>query len=141
MKDILKKYSNGEVTIVWRPNLCIHSGFCFHGLPQVFMPNKRPWVNANGATTEQIIAQVRECPSGALSFYMNDDEKEIPEPNAEVTIEVIPDGPLLVHGNLHITLANGSTELREDTTAFCRCGASHSKPYCDGAHLAIKFKG
>ncbi len=42
MKDITKKYTNGEVTIVWKPNECIHSTICFKGLGEVFDPRKRP---------------------------------------------------------------------------------------------------
>lgn len=72
MKDITKKYSNGEVTIVWKPNLCIHSARCFHGLGEVFDPRKRPWITPEGSTTEKIIEQVKQCPSGALSYQMNE---------------------------------------------------------------------
>lgn len=68
-------YSNGEVTIVWKPKLCIHSGNCVRGLPGVFKPRERPWINPDGATTEKIIEQVKKCPSGALSFFMNGEEK------------------------------------------------------------------
>lgn len=68
------KYTNGEVTIVWKPDICIHSTLCWKGLNEVFNPKKRPWINPNGATTDQIIEQVRKCPSGALSYYMNDAE-------------------------------------------------------------------
>ena len=73
MKDITKKYSNGEVTIVWKPHICIHSGNCFRGLPQVFDPGRHPWITTDTATTKEIIEQVNKCPSGALSFYMNND--------------------------------------------------------------------
>jgi uncharacterized Fe-S cluster protein YjdI len=76
MKDVIKKYTNGEVTVIWQPSKCIHSTICFNGLPQVFDPNKRPWVNIQGSMTDKIVAQVKECPSGALSFYMNKDEKK-----------------------------------------------------------------
>ena len=69
------KYSNGEVTIVWQPDLCIHSGNCARGLPTVFKPKEKPWINPESATSEEIIAQVRKCPSGALSYFMNDEEK------------------------------------------------------------------
>lgn len=72
-KNITKKYSNGEVTIVWKPGKCIHSGICFKGLPQVFDPRKRPWVDELGANTQDIIEQIKKCPSGALSYYMNND--------------------------------------------------------------------
>jgi uncharacterized Fe-S cluster protein YjdI len=64
----LKTYSNGEVTVIWKPNLCIHSAVCVGGLPQVFQPRNRPWVVIGAATTEQVIAQVQQCPSGALSY-------------------------------------------------------------------------
>jgi uncharacterized Fe-S cluster protein YjdI len=74
MKEITKKYSNAEVTVIWKPNLCIHSTICFNGLPKVFDPQARPWVNVEGASTEEIVDQVKECPSGALSYHMNDEE-------------------------------------------------------------------
>jgi uncharacterized Fe-S cluster protein YjdI len=63
-----KKYSNGEVTVIWTPSLCEHSGICFRGLPQVFDPRKRPWVAIGGSPTQSIISQVKKCPSGALSL-------------------------------------------------------------------------
>ena len=68
MSEIIKKYTNGEVTVTWQPSKCIHSTICFQGLPQVFDPRKRPWVNIEGADTETIINQVKECPSGALTY-------------------------------------------------------------------------
>lgn len=62
------EYTNGEVTVVWRPALCIHCGNCARGLPSVFKPRERPWVDASAATSEEIVAQVAQCPSGALSM-------------------------------------------------------------------------
>lgn len=76
MKDITKKYTNGEVTIRWQPARCIHSATCFLGLPSVFDPTKKPWVNSRGADTQRIIDQVKACPSGALSFFLNSEEKK-----------------------------------------------------------------
>lgn len=63
-----KKYSNGVITVLWEPDKCIHSAICFRGLPQVFDPRKRPWVDISGAEDERIIDQVNKCPSGALSI-------------------------------------------------------------------------
>jgi len=71
MRNVTKEYSNGEVTIVWKNSLCIHSVKCFNGLPAVFDPRRRPWITPEAATTEEITAQVKKCPSGALSYYMN----------------------------------------------------------------------
>ena len=67
-RDIIKRYSNGEITVVWQPTLCVHSGICARGLPLVFDPRRRPWIDATAATTAEILAQVAKCPSGALSI-------------------------------------------------------------------------
>jgi uncharacterized Fe-S cluster protein YjdI len=68
MRQITKRYSNGEVTVVWQPDLCVHSGICARGLFAVFNPRRRPWVDMNAATSQEIVAQVGKCPSGALSI-------------------------------------------------------------------------
>ena len=75
MREVTKKYSNGEVTVVWKNALCIHCGNCFKGLPSVFDPRRQPWIIPEAATTEEIIKQVNQCPSGALSFFMNGEDK------------------------------------------------------------------
>lgn len=66
-------YTNGEVTIIWKPSLCIHSGNCVRGLPSVFNSREKPWIKPEGAGTDEIIAQVNKCPSGALSYKMHAD--------------------------------------------------------------------
>ncbi|CAN5781679.1 (4Fe-4S)-binding protein [soil metagenome] len=63
-----KFYSNNEITIHWQPQLCKHTGICFRGLPQVFDPRRRPWILPEASGTEEIIRQVKACPSGALSL-------------------------------------------------------------------------
>lgn len=142
MKDITKKYTNGEVTIVWKPDLCIHSGNCFRGLGEVFDPKKRPWVTPEGSETEKIISQVKKCPSGALSYYLNRDavESEI-KVEAETIVEATPNGPLMVYGNVTIRDKSGTLTKKSNATAFCRCGASQNKPFCDGSHKKIGFAG
>jgi uncharacterized Fe-S cluster protein YjdI len=144
MKDGIKEYSNGEVTIIWEPGKCIHSRVCWHGknaLPEVFNPSVRPWINAQGADTEHIITQVTKCPSGALSFYMNAEGKPEQDAAAEHIVEVMPNGPLMVYGNISVKHADGSETRSSKVTAFCRCGASANKPYCDGTHTKIGFRG
>jgi uncharacterized Fe-S cluster protein YjdI len=77
--DLTKKYTNNEVTIVWKPALCIHSKNCWNnvtGMPHVFNPFKKPWINPHAATTEEMINQVKKCPSGALTYYMNNQKEE-----------------------------------------------------------------
>ncbi len=140
--DITKKYSNGEVTVVWKPSECIHSGICFRGLGEVFNPRVRPWITLEKSTTEKIITQVNKCPSGALSFYMNEeaDSKSV-RVDAETIIEPTANGPLLVYGNVSIKDANGNLTKKNNVTAFCRCGGSSNKPFCDGTHRKNGFTG
>ena len=66
--QIIKKYSNGEVTILWEPSKCIHSGNCVKNLPSVFQPKTQPWIKIEAADSSEIIATVHKCPSGALSI-------------------------------------------------------------------------
>jgi len=66
-----KKYSNEEISVIWKPGLCQHSTNCWKGLINVFDPRKKPWINMDGDTSERIIEQVKKCPSGALSYFEN----------------------------------------------------------------------
>ena len=93
-----------------------------------------------GATSDKIKKQVDSCPSGALAYESNfeGNEKQV---SLETKVETMPNGPLLVYGTLNVTHADGTVEKKNKTTAFCRCGASNNKPYCDGAYIKSGFKG
>lgn len=73
-KEIVKHYSNGELTVVWKPHLCIHSGVCVRTLPQVYNTKEHPWIKPENAATEDLKAQINNCPSGALSYFMNSEK-------------------------------------------------------------------
>lgn len=147
MREIIN-YTNNEVTVVWKPKVCIHSTICWKGLIEVFNPKERPWIKMDGATTERIIEQVRKCPSGALSYFMNADEAKENEPDkviaeaATITkVEVTPNGPYLIKNECLIVHSDGKEEIKSGTVALCRCGASSNKPYCDGSHGKTGFQG
>ncbi len=141
-KEIVKEYTNGEITVVWKPGMCIHSEKCFHGLPNVFNPNNRPWINAKGSDTDTIKAQIDQCPSGALSYQTNaGNEENISDAGGNCLVEMAPNGPLLVRGALIIKDKDGNETASDKMTAFCRCGASSNKPYCDGSHKKVNFEG
>jgi uncharacterized Fe-S cluster protein YjdI len=72
MSESEKAYTNGEITVLWKAGVCVHSGKCVQGLGEVFNVSARPWINIAGATTERIIQQVEQCPSGALSYVRNE---------------------------------------------------------------------
>ena len=68
------KYPNDQITIVWKPEFCQHSGRCWLQLPEVFDYKKKKWITPYGASSEKIIEQVKKCPSGALSFFYNQEK-------------------------------------------------------------------
>lgn len=68
------EYSNGELTIIWQPELCCHSGVCWQTLPKVYRPQERPWIRIENATTAELIDQINRCPSGALSYRLEKDK-------------------------------------------------------------------
>ncbi|WP_243878539.1 (4Fe-4S)-binding protein [Winogradskyella pelagia] len=136
----LKEYSNGDVTVTWEPEKCIHSAICVKGLPNVFQPKEKPWIKIDAASTKALVDQVKQCPSGALGYYMTHEDDKSAE-TMETKVEVLENGPLLVYGTLKVTDKDGISETKNRTTAFCRCGASANKPYCDGAHVSAEFKG
>ena len=59
-----------------------------------------------------------------------------------VTVKVRDNGPLLVDGPIVITDAAGNVfriPAGKPAIALCRCGQSHNKPFCDGAHKTCNF--
>ena len=64
-----------------------------------------------------------------------------------LTIKVRNNGPYaidLTTGEINLVDADGNTiPLPEGKTtiALCRCGGSSRKPFCDGTHSKIGFKG
>ena len=50
------------------------------------------------------------------------------------------DGPLQIRGNLEITAGTGRMVARVTSAKLCRCGASSTKPLCDGTHARIGFR-
>lgn len=141
-KEIVKRYSNDDLTVIWKPRKCIHSGICVKLLPEVYDPKSRPWIQPQNASGSRLQRQIDKCPSGALSYELKSPEKEIKDDtNMSTKVEILKKGPLLLHGNVEVVHTDGSSELKKRTTAFCRCGASGNKPYCDGTHNDNDFDG
>lgn len=137
---IIKRYKNGDLNILWEPKKCIHAAICVQSLPKVYDPNGKPWIQPENASIQELKDQIDLCPSGALTYQIENEEINKTK-KMETKIDVMENGPLLVHGTTHIKNSNGEVETKNKTTAFCRCGASANKPYCDGVHKKIDFKG
>jgi len=74
MAKRLQLYETGEIAVSFDPNVCIHSAVCIRGLPLVFDVKRKRWIRPELATAEQVAAQIRMCPSGALKYTMKEDE-------------------------------------------------------------------
>ncbi|MCA0931927.1 (4Fe-4S)-binding protein [Lutimonas saemankumensis] len=138
-KDIIKKYKRDNLIINWQPGKCIHSAVCVKELPGVYDPKSRPWIKPENASVEELKNQIDKCPSGALSYDLEDASNPMQVLKTEV--ELMENGPLLVKGSLRIKSPDGSVVNKEKITAFCRCGASNNKPFCDGEHKKTGFEG
>ncbi len=144
-----RKYSNDDITVYWKPGKCIHVTTCYKELIDVFNPRKRPWINMNGASTEEIIRVVNLCPTDALSFTWNNVKDDIEEPSKKenesiivenaTEIKVMKDGPLVVKGKFKIIGTEGAELRQMKMASFCRCGQSKKMPFCDGTHRKIGF--
>jgi CDGSH-type Zn-finger protein/uncharacterized Fe-S cluster protein YjdI len=136
---IERVYRNSQIAVAWEPNLCIHAGACYRVLPEVFQPHTRPWVKVDAATADRIAGVVMMCPTGALHFERLDNGSPEPRPE-ETKVHALPNGPLLVRGQVRIEGMGGQL-IREDTrVALCRCGHSENKPFCDGSHRRVGFR-
>jgi len=57
----------------------------------------------------------------------------------DVTITIRKNGPYIVRGLVELKDAEGNAYPVKDVIALCRCGASTTKPFCDGTHSKIGF--
>lgn len=135
-----KSYTNNEITVFWNAGICIHSANCVNSLKSVFNPEAKPWINMNGASSDEIIKTVTNCPSGALKYKRNNEMSEQEKTNSEtITVKVNEGGPYLIKGKVMVVNKDGTETVKEGNIALCRCGGSSNKPYCDGAHKNIEF--
>lgn len=137
-----KKYSyeNKELQVTWDLKRCIHAKECVHGLPDVFDPSKKPWIDPDKEPDSQkLIETIEKCPTGALQYHFkNKDNPETPPPSNKIIID--ENGPLYVSGNIVLQDSEGNELLRETRLAFCRCGKSTNKPLCDNSHIKAEFE-
>jgi uncharacterized Fe-S cluster protein YjdI/CDGSH-type Zn-finger protein len=134
-----RTYANDRIEVTWEPAFCIHVAECLRGLPAVFDNQRRPWIIVDNGSPGDIGEVIQRCPTGALHFRRLDGGPQEPVPEA-TTVQERPNGPLFVRGNVTI-FGQDHALVRQDTrVALCRCGASASKPFCDGSHRRVGFR-
>jgi uncharacterized Fe-S cluster protein YjdI len=157
-----RKYRNDDITVYWKPSACVHASYCYRELIEVFDPSRRPWVDMKGSTTEKIIEVVNLCPTEALCWKWNDEEKnntvgtdqlnhvkfrrpELMASNESVatitpvSVKIMVDGPIVVKGNFTLVYNGMRKEIKDSLISLCRCGVSDHLPFCDGKHRKTDF--
>jgi len=133
-----RRYEGENVDITYSLRRCIHARYCVNRLSDVFDVDKRPWINADGASADRVAEVIQLCPSGALHYDRRDGEAGEPTPTLNRII-LHKDGYLQFLGDLEIHGADVEIET-ETRASLCRCGASNNKPFCDNTHEEINFE-
>jgi len=135
----IRSYEAEGIRVAYDAGRCIHAAECVRGLPDVFDPERVPWIDAAAAPPGELATVVRRCPTGALSYERLDGgPQEEPAPSNE--LRVVPAGPVYASGELVLLDAERRELGRESRAALCRCGASRRKPFCDGSHADAGFE-
>jgi CDGSH-type Zn-finger protein/truncated hemoglobin YjbI len=140
-------YVGSTVTVFDNRGLCQHSGFCTDRLKTVFHSDKEPFVTPSGGRLDEIVAAVRHCPSGALSFAVGGVEarQQVDQAERPEQVEVSKDGPYRITGGIPLVEEDGTPVARPagastEHYALCRCGQSQNKPFCSGMHWYVNFQ-
>ena len=131
-------YHGSGITIHDNRGICSHAGYCTDRLKSVFKLEEEPWIDPDGAKTREIIDTIRQCPSGALSYSL--DNVEHRDQDRPPMVTVTRNGPYFVTGGIELIGQEMGDGASSEHYALCRCGASKNKPFCDGSHWHIGFE-
>ena len=124
-----------DLTLIYEGRKCIHSRFCVTWGPEVFIANvKGPWINPDNMPTDALTQIAHVCVSGAIRYRRKDGQPDEQPPPVNL-ICVREGGPYAIRADMQL---DGAPAVSYRLT-LCRCGASKSKPYCDGSHNQIAF--
>ena len=131
-KELTFTYEGKELEVNFNRSICAGASACVKGLPSVFLEGGlENWIVPDNDTANNVINVINNCPSGALSYRLNNklhiDERANPK------INIIKNGPYNVEGIpcMHETRPTNASQTKY---TLCRCGYSKNKPYCDYSH-------
>ena len=132
-----KRYTGEAVDVSFDPVRCRHAAECLRGLPAVFDRDRRPWILPDGGDAEDVVRVVSRCPTGALRTHPRASAAQ-EQPTAPTEVTVLPGGPVLLRGDLHVSGPSGLDE-HETRAAVCSCGSTANAPYCDGSGTCVNW--
>lgn len=131
-------YVGKKITIHDNRGICAHAGYCTDNLASVFRLKKEPWIDPDGAAVKEVIETIKRCPSGALSYTV--DNVEHRDQDREPMVTVTKDGPYAITGGIELLEQSLGEGASNEHYTLCRCGGSKNKPFCDGTHWSIGFE-
>ncbi len=137
IEDKLRDYYGEDIIVHFNLAVCSHNGACIKGLPEVFNVRKKPWIMADNAPVEKVIETIRKCPSGALSYTVNNITYGEFKEKKEIVIQ--KNGPLQVGGGIELKDDQNTKPQLKTQYELCRCGLSKNKPFCDGTHKCTRI--
>ncbi len=142
-RDRLIAYEGAEATVFYNPPmLCSHAAECGRLASHIFNPARKPWVQPDKGTVEDLAEVMAACPpSGALSFRGGADggcptTVSRPAPRSPWNQMAPPIGPRC-RAPPELPTGDGQTANKY---VLCRCGLSGNKPFCDGSHRDAGWK-
>ena len=137
-----KVFDGPALALTDAESLCAFGRFCD--------PNGQVWNQVERSDDPKIraifVRQVENCPAGRLVAWDKATGKPL-EPKLPLSIGLIEDpaqhcsGPLWLRGGIPVISGDGFAYEVRNRVTLCRCGQSRNKPFCDGTHAAIKFRG
>lgn len=70
---------------------------------------------------------------------IHDEKTEALQGSSPLVITVRPNAMLIAKGPMNIISEDGRFHTSRNKAAFCRCGHSANKPFCDASHKACGF--
>ena len=139
MQKKILTYESDEIKVTYDLKRCIHAAECVRGLPAVFDPDKKPWIQPENDSAQAVADVIEKCPTGALHYEMKKSSRS-ENPASRNRIQLTQNGPVYFFGDIEVQDHEGNTVLKDTRFALCRCGSSGNKPACDNSHKKIEWK-
>lgn len=141
LDDGAERIEGGTLTLHDNAAYCVFARFCH--------PQGDTWTltehSDDAEARREAIRQASLCPGGRLTAYDRATQRPF-EFHFEPSLGLIEDpavaasGGLWLRGGIPIRTEEGVAYETRNRTVLCRCGRSANKPYCDGSHVAVKWR-
>lgn len=133
--ELARERRGNDVVMGDAKPLCAHTGMCAKADDDVWQMLGRDLDADERAELEEM---VELCPSGRLA-HRREQEQAWDEPTLPEQVVLLADAQIMVTGQMRVERSDGKPMEPRNRVSLCRCGASQSKPLCDGSHAEVGF--